>query len=191
MLTRQMRGSRRHRRCPCLPHLYAVTMSAVEPGHAPLSAPVSGPVSVRAVEPADYEGWAALFRSYREFYLLAPDEAVIKRVWGWINDETAEVHAFVAVAGGELVGLAHYRRFARPSTGTIGIFLDDLFTSPTARGAGVGRELLRELSTLAANEGRSVVRWITAEDNTRARRLYDSAATQTKWVTYDLAPGSL
>ena len=166
-------------------------MSAVEPGHAPLSAPVSGPVSVRAVEPADHEGWAALFRSYREFYLLAPDEAVIKRVWGWINDETAEVHAFVAVAGGELVGLAHYRRFARPSTGTIGIFLDDLFTSPTARGAGVGRELLRELSTLAANEGRSVVRWITAEDNTRARRLYDSAATQTKWVTYDLAPGSL
>ena len=166
-------------------------MSAAEPDHTTISAPVSSPVLVRAVEPADYEEWAAIFRSYREFYVLAPDEAVIERVWGWISDESSEVHAFVAVAGGELVGLAHYRRFARPSTGTIGIFLDDLFTSPASRGVGVGRELLRELSTLAANEGRSVVRWITAEDNTRARRLYDSAATQTKWVTYDLAPGSL
>ncbi|MFT2817474.1 N-acetyltransferase family protein [Leifsonia sp. A12D58] len=157
----------------------------------PAFAPVSVPVSVRAAGPADYAEWAELFRRYREFYALVPDESVIERVWGWIIDETAEVHAFVAAVDGKLVGLAHYRRFARPSTGSIGIFLDDLYTSPSSRGAGVGRELLRELSVLAAVEGRSVVRWITAEDNTRARRLYDSAATQTKWVTYDLAPGSL
>ena len=89
------------------------------------------------------------------------------------------------------MGLAHYRRFARPSTGSVGIFLDDLFTSPHARGSGVGRALLRELSSVAEQEGNSVVRWITAEGNTRARRLYDSTSTSTKWVTYDLAPGSL
>jgi hypothetical protein len=33
--------------------------------------------------------------------------------------------------------------------------------------------------------------WITAEDNVRARRLYDSSATAASWVTYDLTPGSL
>lgn len=148
-------------------------------------------VHIRAVQASDLPQWAALFRAYRDFYALSPDDSIVERVWTWINDGTNEVNAFVATSGGRLVGLAHYRRFARPSTGSVGIYLDDLFTDSTARGAGVGRALLSELSALADREGRTVVRWITAEDNARARRLYDLTATSTKWVTYDLAPGSL
>ena len=148
-------------------------------------------VCVRAVEASDSAQWAELFRGYRDFYALSPDNSIVERVWTWINDGTNEVNAFVATSGDRLVGLAHYRRFARPSTGSVGIYLDDLFTDSTTRGVGVGRALLSEVSALADREGRSVVRWITAEDNTRARRLYDLAATSTKWVTYDLAPGSL
>jgi hypothetical protein len=33
-----------------------------------------------------------------------------------------------------------------------------------------------------------VVRWITDVNNARARRLYDSVAAATPWVTYDLSP---
>jgi ribosomal protein S18 acetylase RimI-like enzyme len=142
---------------------------------------------VQASESAE---WAELYRGYRDYYMLAPDEAVIERVWRWITDASHEVNALVAVAGQSLVGLAHYRRFARPSSGTEGLFLDDLFTAPTARGMGAGRALLRHLSSLAEGEGRSVVRWITAEDNARARALYDSTATATKWVTYDMTPAA-
>jgi NADPH-dependent ferric siderophore reductase len=36
------------------------------------------------------------------------------------------------------------------------------------------------------SEGASVVRWITDESNAAARRLYDSMATATPWVTYDI-----
>jgi hypothetical protein len=32
----------------------------------------------------------------------------------------------------------------------------------------------------------SVVRWITAEDNYRARAVYDRLAERTKWITYDI-----
>jgi hypothetical protein len=32
------------------------------------------------------------------------------------------------------------------------------------------------------------VRWITAEDNARARRLYDRVAQKTHWVTYEIRP---
>lgn len=148
-------------------------------------------VAVRAVEPEDFAQWAELFRGYREFYRLAPDDAVVARVWSWLMDASAEVNAFVAVSGDQLIGLAHYRRFARPSTGTVGIYLDDLFTSPGFRGRGVGERLLQRLSQLAEENECSVVRWITAEDNAQARGLYDKTATVTKWVTYDLAPGSL
>jgi hypothetical protein len=38
----------------------------------------------------------------------------------------------------------------------------------------------------AAEQGHSVVRWITAADNARARGLYDKVAQSTQWVTYDL-----
>lgn len=148
-------------------------------------------VAVRSIEPEDRVRWAELYRAYREFYRLTPDDAVIERVWGWILDPANEVACLVASVDGRVVGLAHYRRFARPSSGTVGLFLDDLFADAEARGQGVGRALLAELSRLSAREGNSVVRWITAADNTTARRLYDGAATATSWVTYDLGPGSL
>ena len=148
------------------------------------------PVIVRPVLTSDYEQWSDLYRGYREFYRLTPDDDIVNRVWVWVIDPSHEVNGLVATSGPEVVGLANHRRFARPSSGSSGIYLDDLFTSPSARGHGVGRSLLRELSALAEAEGRTVIRWITAADNHRARALYDSVATATPWVTYDLGPGS-
>lgn len=148
-------------------------------------------LTVRSVAATDFAAWSALYEGYRNFYRLAPDPLVVDRVWGWITDDSHEVTGLVAASGDDLLGLAHYRRFARPSTGTVGIYLDDLFTSPAARGQGVARSLLARVSAIAEGEGRSVVRWITARDNAGARKLYDSLATETAWVTYDLTPGSL
>jgi RimJ/RimL family protein N-acetyltransferase len=143
---------------------------------------------IRPIEPADHDAWAVLFRGYRAFYELTPDEAVVDRVWSWITDDQHEVSGFVAVADGALIGLAHYRRFARPSTGTVGIWLDDLFVDPEARGHGAAGLLIEQLQSIAGAEGLSVVRWITASDNDRARALYDRVATATRWVVYDAVP---
>ena len=134
----------------------------------------------------EYDQWAGLFRVYRDFYRLVPDEAVVVRVWSWIQDPDHETRALVAVLDGNLVGLAHYRRFARPSTGTIGLYLDDLLTVPPHRGSGIGRALIAAVADRARAEGCSVIRWITAEDNTSAQRLYDQVGTRTTWLTYDL-----
>lgn len=144
--------------------------------------------AVRAPVAADEPQWRDLYSAYREFYALQPDPVVVGRVWSWIADPAHETAAFVAVdSAGTLGGLAHYRRFARPSSGTTGLWLDDLFTRPDLRGAGIARQLIDSVSTIAADEGLSVVRWITNENNTTARRLYDTMATATKWVTYDRA----
>jgi len=144
---------------------------------------------VRPALAADADPWAVLYRGYRAFYLLEPDEQVVNRVWTWVLDPAHEVRSLVAVMGTEVVGLANHRRFSRPSSGTIGLYLDDLFTAPTVRGSGVASALLQALSQLAERDGLSVVRWITATDNDRARKLYDRTAVLTKWVTYDLTPG--
>ena len=111
-------------------------------------------------------------------------------MWSWIADAAHETSALVAEVDGVVVGIADYRRFARPSTGTTGLWLDDLFTDPAVRGLGVGRTLIDELRRIAREEGLSVVRWITAEDNATARALYDTLAARTAWVTYDSSPDS-
>jgi GNAT superfamily N-acetyltransferase len=146
------------------------------------------PVTVRPVHEDDRDVWADLFAQYRAFYELEPDAAVVDRVWGWLFDPDHEVFGLVAVADGRVVGIAHARRFSRTSRGLTGLWLDDLFTSPDGRGHGVGRALITALQEQATAEGLGLVRWITAEDNTPARALYDTLASATSWVTYDAPP---
>jgi GNAT superfamily N-acetyltransferase len=147
-------------------------------------------VSVRPLDPSDEPRWRELFRGYRDFYRLEESEEVLSRVWGWLMDPGHECHALVAESVDGTVAIGHYRRFPRPSTGTVGIWLDDLFTAPEARGKGAARALIRRLTGIAGSEGRSVVRWITADDNHQAQALYDQVATRTHWATYDAAPAS-
>lgn len=147
-------------------------------------------IRVRAVAAGDRRRWEELFHGYRTFYENPHDAAVAERVWGWLLDPAHQVEALVAERDGELVGFAHWRRFARPSVGQTGIYLDDLFADASARGLGVGHALVVRLQQIAADEGASVVRWITADDNATAQRLYDRVATKTRWLTYDAAPAA-
>lgn len=148
----------------------------------------SATMIVRPVAPEDESRWRELFRGYREFYHLPESEDIVSRVWGWLMDSEHECQGLVAEANGRIVAIADFRRFSRPSTGSVGLWLDDLFTDPEARGTGSGRALIAALQEIAAAEGRSVVRWITADDNAQAQVLYDKVATKTTWVTYDAKP---
>ena len=143
---------------------------------------------VRPVESTDEARWRELFRGYREFYHLPESEDIVSRVWGWLMESAHECQGLVAEADGRILAIADFRRFSRPSTGSVGLWLDDLFTDPEARGAGAGRALIARLQEIAADEGCSVVRWITADDNTGAQVLYDQVATKTNWLTYDAKP---
>jgi len=147
----------------------------------------SGAWRVRAACDDDVERWRELYRAYADYYGVAQSDSAAARVWGWIGDPDHEVNCLVvADSGGWVVGLAHYRPFARPLSASTGCFLDDLFIDPAARGAGAVDALLTGLRSLAAEHDWSVVRWITADDNYRGRGKYDQYATRTSWVTYDM-----
>lgn len=107
-------------------------------------------------------------------------------VWGWLIDPAHEVNGLVAANGDMLVGIAHYRPFARPLAAASGLFLDDLFVAPSARGSGAAAALIDAVRAQAQADGHNVVRWITADDNARARGLYDKVAQAGSWVTYDI-----
>lgn len=145
-------------------------------------------MQIRKAEAGDFDAWSALYVGYAAFYAVAQSEEMRARVWGWIHDPAHEVEALVAEAEGQLVGLAHFRAFARPLSAGTGGFLDDLFVSEAARGRGAAAALIEGVEAVGRQRGWTVIRWITAEDNHRARRLYDRVASRTPWVTYDLTP---
>ena len=147
---------------------------------------MSAAVDVRPIEPGDHDAWAPLFAAYREFYEIDEDPEAVDRVWSWIQDADHETNALVAVLDGRVVGFAHHRLYARPAEGGKGLFLDDLFTVPDLRGQGVGRALIERLAEIARENGCAKVRWVTADDNVVAQRLYDQTAEKTTWLTYDL-----
>lgn len=131
--------------------------------------------------------WEKLYAGYAAFYGVAQTAEMRARVWGWLHDPGHEVEGLLAVdAGGTPVGLAHVRPFARPLAASTGGFLDDLFVSPDARGSGAAQALIDAICARGRERGWTVVRWITADDNYRARAVYDRMADKTKWLTYEI-----
>ncbi|HYP73412.1 MAG TPA: GNAT family N-acetyltransferase, partial [Microbacterium sp.] len=100
-------------------------------------------VTVRLVEPGDENGWAELYAAYRSFYRLPDDPAAVAKTWKWVRDGEHGIVGLVAIDDDDApVALANLRWFARPSSATIGLYVDDLFTVPAARGRGAASALL-------------------------------------------------
>jgi GNAT superfamily N-acetyltransferase len=138
----------------------------------------------RAEDKAD---WRRLYDGYAAFYKMPMNDEIAERVWSWLGDERHALEALVARDGtGRLVGLAHFRAMPRPLTGTTAGFLDDLFVDPAARGRDVGGRLIAAMAAEAKRRGWTIVRWLTADDNYRARARYDRLAKRTMWITYQL-----
>ena len=141
---------------------------------------------IRPPVAADRPEWERLYAGYAAFYKVTQTPEMRATVWGWLHDPAHQTRGLVAEEEGRLIGLAHFRPFARPLSASTGGFLDDLFVDPTARGSGAADALIAALADEGRKQGWTVIRWITAEDNYRARALYDRVAEKTKWATYDL-----
>jgi GNAT superfamily N-acetyltransferase len=82
------------------------------------------------------------------------------------------------------VGLTHYL-FHRSTTAIEPVcYLQDLFTSETARVKGVGRALINGVYQQARRAGCPRVYWQTHETNHTAMQLYDKVAERSGFVVY-------
>ena len=145
-------------------------------------------LSVRSVARQDYDQWLSLWDGYNAFYGRSGATAlaleITQTTWARFFDAYEPVHALVAEQDGQLVGLAHY--IFHRSTTALGpnCYLQDLFTSETARGKGVGRALINAVYERAKDAGSSRVYWLTHETNQTARELYDKVAESSGFVMY-------
>ncbi len=142
--------------------------------------------SVREIQLKDKEQWQELYKGYANFYKVEMNNQILETVWSWLHDKNHELNGIVYEIDGNIVALAHYRRMPRPLKGKDVGFLDDLFVEPIHRGKRIGEQLLNELKKISKSKGWDLIRWITRDDNLRAKNLYDRVAEKTHWDLYEL-----
>lgn len=146
-------------------------------------------IEIVSPSPALKADWRRLYNGYAAHYKREMTDAIADNVWGWINDPAHELEGVIALLDGVPVGLAHFRRMPSPLRGADIGFLDDLFVGPSVRGSGAAAALLAHVRAVAAERGWELTRWITADDNYRARTLYDKVAKKAGWNTYEMKTG--
>jgi len=141
---------------------------------------------IRNIQLNDKEQWQNLYKAYSAFYKVEMNDQILETVWSWLHDKNHEVSGIVYVIEGDIVALAHFRRMPRPLKGKYIGFLDDLFVDPKHRGKKIGEQLIGELKKISTAKRWGLIRWITANDNLRAKKLYDRVAQKTSWNLYEL-----
>jgi GNAT superfamily N-acetyltransferase len=144
--------------------------------------------------PSDVDFLIASIRALADYERLShecmPDpERLARHLFG----EPHFAEALIAEVAGDPVGYALFFRSYSTFLTQPGIFLEDLFVHPDARGAGAGKALLDALVGLAKERGYGRVEWSVLDWNEPAIRFYRSlgAKPQEEWTVYRVADESL
>ena len=119
-------------------------------------------------------------------YASTINDIILDTVWSWLMDKNHEVKGIVYEIDGNLTALAHYRAMPRPLKGKYIGFLDDLYVDPAYRNQKIGQKLMNEIKVISRSEKWDLVRWITRQDNIKAKSLYDKISEKTNWDVYEM-----
>ena len=149
---------------------------------------------IRPATPDDAPIILGLIRDLAE-YEKAPNEAVAT------EDQIRETlfglrrHAEVVIGceGIDPVGFAVFFHNYSTWLGRPGLYLEDLFVRPAARGRGYGRQILAHLAAIAAERGCARMEWSVLDWNAPAIGFYRSlgAIPMDEWTVYRLTGDSL
>jgi GNAT superfamily N-acetyltransferase len=121
--------------------------------------------------------------------VVADEDALAATLFG--PQPRAEV--LIAEAYGEPAGFVLFFHNYSTFLGRPGIFLEDLFVRPHARGHGVGRALLTRLAAIAIERGCGRLEWSVLDWNESAIGFYRKvgAVALSDWTTYRLTGDAL
>jgi GNAT superfamily N-acetyltransferase len=150
--------------------------------------------ALREATPADLAAIIRLIRGLAEYERLLHEVTVTEAdLRPALFGPQPRLHAVLAEAGGEAIGLAlFYYTFntfkARPN-----IFLEDLFVEPAHRGKGIGLGLMRHLARRAVLEGCRLLEWRVLNWNQPSIDFYErlGARKMETWQTRQLGGDAL
>ena len=132
-------------------------------------------VSIRPATPADLPLIAELIRALAEYEKLAEevrfDEAKLgEKLFG----ERPYAEVLIGEVDGAAMGFALFFHNFSTFEGRPGIYLEDLFVRPEARGKGLGKALLAELARIAVERDCARLEWWVLDWNEPSIGFYKS-----------------
>ena len=141
---------------------------------------------IREIRLGDKDEWEFLYKGYADFYKVEMNAKILKTVWHWIHDNNHDVSGLAYEKDNKIIAIAHYRKMPSPLRGKYIGFLDDLFVDPNHRKKGIGEKMIKELNMISRKNNWNLVRWITRDDNSKAKSLYEKLSQKTNWEVYEL-----
>ncbi len=149
--------------------------------------------SIRPATPEDVPVILSLIQALAEYERLS-DECVAtpEELHKWLFVE-GKAEAIIGVADGDPVGFALFFTSFSTFLAKPGIYLEDLFVIPKARGNGFGRRILSHLASLVVERGYGRLEWACLDWNKPSIAFYLSlgAVPMDEWTTYRLTGGAL
>ncbi|GGO85587.1 GNAT family N-acetyltransferase [Wenjunlia tyrosinilytica] len=122
-------------------------------------------------------------------------KATEEQVRGALFDEHPAAFALMAEddESGEAVGYALWFRNFSTWTGTHGVYLEDLYVRPHARGGGHGKALLAALADICERRGYERLEWSVLDWNEPSIGFYKSlgAVPMNEWTVFRLSGAPL
>jgi GNAT superfamily N-acetyltransferase len=151
-------------------------------------------ITIRPARPEDVPAIVAMVHELAEFE-RAPEQCHLTepQLHAALFAPQPALYGHVAArAGGDLVGYALW--FLNFSTweGTHGVYLEDIYVRPEARGTGAGRLLMTSLARICVDRGYRRLDWWVLHWNP-ARDFYGAlgATAMDEWVPYRLSGPAL
>ena len=149
------------------------------------------------IRPAVIDDTPTILRFVRDLAIYEKAESEVKttadHVHRTIFSPQATAHALICESEGVPVGMAVY--FFNYSTwqGRNGLYLEDLYVDPEARGMGAGKALLKALARICVEKDCGRFEWSCLDWNTPSLEFYDSlgALPQKEWIRYRLTGEAL
>jgi GNAT superfamily N-acetyltransferase len=141
--------------------------------------------SIRPAESGDLPLIARFIRDLAEYEKLAHevrfDEATLA---GHLFGSRPVAEVVIGEVGGEPQGFALFFHNFSTFEGRPGLYLEDLFVRPAARGSGLGRALLAHLAALAVERGCARLEWSVLDWNAPAIGFYEKlgARAMSDWT---------
>jgi GNAT superfamily N-acetyltransferase len=151
-------------------------------------------VTVRPAVPADAPLIHQFILDLAEYEKLSHEvEATEADIAGYLFGPNPRLFCDIAEADGKAVGFAVWFYNYSTFRGRHGIYLEDLFVRPDARGLGAGKALLKRLAERCRDEDLARLEWSVLNWNAPAIAFYDSlgAGAQTEWTVRRLTGEAL
>ncbi|MFM0659791.1 GNAT family N-acetyltransferase [Paraburkholderia sediminicola] len=149
------------------------------------------------IRPAHTPDAALILRFITELAVYEKAEhevvATVSDIEASLFSPTFAAKALICEMNGEPIGFCVYFFSYSTWLGKQGLYLEDLYISPTSRGSGAGKQMLRHLAQIACETGCGRFEWSVLDWNEPAIGFYESigASAQSEWVRYRLAGDAL